>query len=211
MKRLMTILGLGVSIAALSAGTASAARPPTPVEDDPRFPTSEGYYWIADEFPLPAGTACSGEVRMTFLGHGRDFINGEITPPEEFPDPVVGMRHVAESPDLVVTVTNVATNRSVTKLVDGVFRDRVVDFGKDGVLDLRSKGIGNNVFFGAGVKGIIYASGKQKFTVDDFLGESVLHLNKTQGKTVELCRKIGLGAVPGSNPEPPPEEVPPVT
>ena len=208
MKRLMTILGLSVSIAALSAGTASAAHPPTPVEDDPRYPPSQGYYWISDQLPLPAGTACSGEVRMTFLGHGREFINGEITAPEDFPDPVVGMRHVAQSPDLIVTVTNVATNRSVTKLVDGEFRDRVVDLDKDGVLDLRSRGIGNNVFFGAGVKGIVYASGKQKFTVEDFLGENVLHLDKTQGKTVELCRRIGLRAVPGSNPEPPGEEQP---
>ena len=60
MKRLLTILGLGASIAALSAGTASAASPPTPVEDDPRYPRSEGYYWIDDELQLPAGTACSG-------------------------------------------------------------------------------------------------------------------------------------------------------
>ena len=99
--------------------------------------------------------------------------------------------------DTKATFTNVATGRTITKRSDGDFYDTVVNHGRD----LRSVGKGRNFFFGRGVRGIIYADGIQKFTVRRYEDpvKSKLTINKTKGKTVELCAKLGLRAVAGKN------------
>lgn len=198
MKRALTIVGLGVSIVALSAGPA-AAHPRQPYENDQRYPASKGYYWVDETLTLKAGEACNVEVIMIIKGHQRDIVNGEVVTGDS-PEPKLGDRHIGQAPDEIVKIVNPANKRKITKVGNGSFYDKVVDFDHDGKLDLKSKGVGKNWYFGAGVKGIVWANGKQHFTVDDFLGASELHINKTKGKTVELCKKVGAKAVPGKNP-----------
>jgi hypothetical protein len=204
-RRIGITLGLGVSIVALTVPSAQAA-PPVPTENNPKYPASKGYYFVDDTVNAPKGFVCSGAVTIRFVGHQRDYYNGKLADPNsEPPEPKLGDRHTGQSPDEIIVVTNVKTGRNVTKLISGTFYDRVVDYGKKGVLDLSAKGVGKNVFFGPGVKGIVYADGVQHFTVTNFLNDGgTLHLNKTKGKTVELCHKVGLRAVPGKVlPEPP--------
>lgn len=139
---------------------------------------------------------------MRAVGHERSTINGKKL--SEYPDdyvPQPGDRLVGESPDEVITVTNTKNHRSVTKEITGTFYDTVAPNGND----LHSKGIGKNVYFAPGVKGILWADGVQKFTVTNFKEPTFsLDIYKTRGKTVDLCKKVGAKAVWGKAlPEPP--------
>jgi hypothetical protein len=202
MKRLAAMVGTGFATVALSAGTAFAGCP-----QPGGFPEADGWY-VADSTEVhPKGAACDVAVKIIIKGHQRDRVNGEAVP-EDF-KPKLGDRLVLESPDMTMTLVNQKNGKKVTKKISGTFYDKVVDFNRDGKLDLKSKGVGKNVFYGAGVKGILWADGVQKFRVDNFTGfpDSELHIDKTKGKTTELCNKIGAKAVHGKNilpPEPQP-------
>jgi hypothetical protein len=201
MKRLLTSVGLGVGVTLLGAGTAFAGCPQMD------YPTEEGWYAVDETFTIAAGDACDVAVEFHVVGHQRDTINGQVVDLEEWyaeNEPEVGDRHVGRAPDEQMTLTNLATKKSVHKDISGTFYDRVVDFGRDGVLDVRTRAVGANVFFGPGIKGIVWADGVQKVNTYDFFGETggEQDIVKTKGKTVELCKRVGARAVEGRAPAP---------
>ena len=196
-RTILSTIGTGIAIAALSSGSAVAA-PPLPTEDSAKYPASKGYYFVDDKIDMPAGSACSGAVTIEVIGHQRDYVNGELVDPTKEPAPALGDRMKSQAPDEFVIVTNTATGQSVTKKINGTLRGTVVDVSNDGVLDLKFVGKGRNSYFGPGITGIVFAAGKQNLTVTDFTNPEGYRLSlATKGKRIDLCRKIGLQPVPG--------------
>jgi hypothetical protein len=194
MHRICTAMGLGVSIVALSAGPVWAC----PAD---RYPASEGWFLLNETFTFPAGYACDVEVTVYLKGHQRYLVDGEIPPPRA---PQDGDVIRSESPDVRATVTNTVNGRSVTIKSTGTINGTVTNNGKD----LSSVGHGANLYFGAGVEGLLYTKGTQRLTTTDFQDPATitLHFTKIKGKAVDLCRKVGASPVPGKNPPPPTTE-----
>ncbi|HEX8508572.1 MAG TPA: hypothetical protein VF635_03625, partial [Propionibacteriaceae bacterium] len=82
----------------------------------------------------------------------------------------------------------------------GPLYERVTKTGKD----LNGKSVGGSLYFGNGVKGLIYAKGTQWYSVYDFMdpAKAELDIHKTRGNTVELCHALGARAVQGKNAPP---------
>ena len=94
MHRILTALGLGASVVALSAGPVSACPHPH------HYPASEGWFPLNETFTFPAGYACDVKVTLYLKGHQRYLVDGEI-PPKRLPrdgDVIVG-----ETPDVRAT------------------------------------------------------------------------------------------------------------
>jgi hypothetical protein len=200
-SKILTTLGTGIAIVALSSGSAVAA-PPLPTENSAKYPASKGYYFVDDKIDMPAGSACSGAVTVEIIGHQRDYLNGKLVDPtdEQQPAMKLGDRLKGQAPDEFVIVTNTATGRSVTRKINGTITSTVVDAGSDGVLDLNLVGKGRNFYFGPGITGLVFAAGKQTSTVTDFANPEGFRLSlTTKGKRIDLCRKIGLQPVPGQH------------
>jgi hypothetical protein len=191
MHRICTALGLGVSVVALSAGPVWAC--PTD-----RYPASEGWFVLNETFTFPAGYACDVEVTLYLRGHQRYLVNGELPPPQA---PLNGDEIRSESPDLRATVTNTANGRSVTKKDTGTINATVIHNGND----LKAVGRGANLYFGAGVEGLLYTKGTQKFITTNYKDPATIAMQftKIKGKAVDLCHKVGASPVPGKNPPPP--------
>jgi len=192
MNRLFTtaVAALGLTVA--SAGTALAACP-TPEAPAHSKPTKPPLVYIDDTFVLEAGTACKDKVVFRQRGHVRD--------------PYTVTRHGKEyiifesGADLTMRLYNPKTHKSVTKDISGTFIDRLVKNGRDS----KSVGKGANVFFGKGIKGILWADGYQKFYVKNYETEKQkITIQYTRGKTAELCGKVGSKPVRGKNPPAPP-------
>jgi hypothetical protein len=197
MKRILTSVGLGIGVVALSAGSAIAC-PPTPTDPDPKYPQSKGWYFVNDTVTFPRGYACNVAIKFHVVGHQRTLVNGHL-PPKDWKGPQPGDRVKNVSPDEIVTLTNLKNHRSVTKLISGTLYDHVQRNGTT----IKTRGVGKNLFNGKGVQGIVYASGKQRLTVTHFgTPRQTLHIDRTKGTTIEMCHVLGATAVPGKNLEP---------
>jgi hypothetical protein len=100
-----------------------------------------------------------------------------------------------------VRVTNTVNHKTVRRDISGDLLVRDLP-GDDVVL----YGKGNNLWFGKGVTGIIWTTGKQVVYVDhDQQPNQTLNIARVHGAYVDLCRKVGSVGVPGKNQPPPPE------
>lgn len=183
-------------IAAMIAGIAAVALIVTPATaQGPEYPESEGWVYLKDPFVIPAGYACDEAVEVRFVGHIRQTVDG--VPLTEQPQP--GDVVVIESPDMVMRVTNIRSGDTVRREVTGTWYDTVRASGRD----IRRKGVGQNPYFGPGVIGILWSSGRQYYTIYDFASpDASLELTETSGRTIELCNRVEARPVPGKAPEP---------
>jgi len=198
MKRpLAAVLASTAAMAMIAAGMA----PATASNDDP-YPKSEGWVKVDFKDTLPKGFACNVAVKGHIQGHERFTVNGKV-PPKNWKGPKPGDLLKLESPDETATLTNTKNKKKITVKIDGAFYDRVAKNGKD----LHSKGEGRNLYFGQGIRGLLWAEGLQEFSVYDFESpkKNTLDIHETYGSTRELCRVLGAKAVAGKNP-PPPED-----
>jgi hypothetical protein len=187
MKLLISTVVAGTGLALASAGTALAGCP-DPGHQPPPKPVHHKPAWhdAYNSFVIPAGDACKATVTVTIRGLERD--------------PYQVTRHgttytVLESKHETITVYNQENHRKVTKQNSGDFL--VLDKGNDAVL----YGKGNNTFFGAGVTGIVWTSGRQVAYVQNAQQPNqVLDIVQVHGKYVDLCRKVGSQGVEGKNP-----------
>ncbi|HYP46379.1 MAG TPA: hypothetical protein VEQ66_14420 [Propionibacteriaceae bacterium] len=193
-KRLAAGLGALAALAMTTTGVAPASAG----GEDP-YPESEGWQIFNFNDTLRAGYVCNVDFKARVKGHVRVTVNGKL-PPKDWKGPKPGDLVVQESPDATATITN-AKNRQKVKLdLAGPVYSRVSKNGKD----LKSRSVGGNLYFGNGVKGLLYAKGTQWFSVYNFKDpvKVELDLHRTQGSTVELCHFLGAKAVRGKNPPP---------
>jgi hypothetical protein len=195
MNRVIVSVVAGAGLSLASAGTALASCPKDTDHQPPAKPahhqTNAKWHYIKDSFTIPAGAACKVAVKVTVKGYERD------------PYTVTkhGVKYTAlESKHESIKVTNTVNHRTVSKDISGdlLVRDLPGD-------DVSIYGTGNNVWFGKGVTGIVWTTGKQVVYVDhDQHPNQILDIARVHGKYVDLCTKVGTRGVPGKNPPPPP-------
>lgn len=180
MKRVLTVVVMGIATATLGAGSAVAACTDKPGS----YPESEGWSAVDIRLTVPKGNACNVAVKVRIVGHQRTIELNES-----------GSRTRTESPDEVLHLTNKKTGKKITKRIDGSFTDNVKGS------TITSVGRGRNVLFGKGIRGFLWASGTQRFTVTHFDDptRATIDVHRTKGRTQELCHALGARAVNGKD------------
>jgi hypothetical protein len=202
--RSLSALALTPTLVALSLVPAAADAHPK----HDGFSAADGWSVIDDKLAIPAGEVCSGKVVFHYWGHERTLLKGEhgyepVTDPEFVPQ--AGDRTKAESADSQFTLKAVRSGRKVHRDADGEFYEKVTRNGEN----LKSVGVGANIYFGPGIKGILWADGVQKFRVANFMENPVLeHFRIKRGKAQELCHRVGLRPVDLRHSDEQPELVP---
>ncbi|HYP43807.1 MAG TPA: hypothetical protein VEQ66_01240 [Propionibacteriaceae bacterium] len=194
-KRLVAGLGTLTALALTTTGLA-----PATAGGGVSHPKGEGWEHINVTDTLPAGYVCNVDITLKLKGHVRFTVNGKV-PPKDWKGPKAGDLMLTESPDATSVVTNTKNRKKVKVDMSGPLTTRVAKNDND----LNGKSVGGFLYFGRGVKGLIYAKGTQWFSVynfrDPIKGETDIH--RTRGTTVELCHALGAKAVEGKNPPPP--------
>jgi hypothetical protein len=156
-----------------------------PAAASEKYPTKDGWHYEVHVVDVPAGSACTKAVKYTEKGHFK-IIRKSST------------RTIFKAAaDYRMKLENVATGKTIKRDISGDFDDRLIH----GRRDIKTYATGKNVFFGLGVTGILWADGRQKVYFYDFKDPilSSIVVDSTKGRTLELCRKVGLRAVPGKN------------
>lgn len=167
----------GLALALGGVSTAAAAEP------EPA-PGKTVTMKVDDTFVLPKNGACDVAVEV----HNKATVSISITSD--------GRYVTTLAPDGRSRIKNMKTGKTYSFKNDGSFVDQVKKNG-----DLKSWGFGRNTYFGKGIKGILYADGVQRFDVrKPFTKDQVITMRHIDGKSTELCRKIGAKPVKGKNP-----------
>lgn len=197
-RKALGALALAPTMMALSVGAALPASADQHHHGDD-YPESRGWYQVDDTIVLKKGEACSKKVVLHYTSHERTLVKGEdgyepVLADDEF-TPEGGDEFITQTgEDGRFSLYSPQTDRTVRRPASGDFYQKVTRDGED----LRIVAVGSNVYFGAGVKGIVWADGVQTFKVDDFAGEqggTVEHLRITKGYSQQLCYRLGLEPV----------------
>jgi len=167
--------GLTLSLGGMS--TAAAAEP------EPA-PGKTVTIKVDETFVLPKNGACNAAVEV------RNKATTSISITSD------GRYVTTLAPDGRTRIKNMKTGKTYSFKNDGSFVDQVKKNG-----DFKSWGFGRNTYFGKGIKGILYTNGVQRFDVHKpFTENQAIKMRRIDGKSSQLCYKIGAKPVKGKNP-----------
>jgi hypothetical protein len=173
------------AVLGVAAALALTAVSVSPAAASEKYPKKDGWQYENVSVEVPAGYACDKAVQYTQKGHYK-IIEKSST------------RSITKAAaDYRMKLENVATGKTIKRDISGDFDDRYIHGGRD----IKTYATGKNVYFGLGVTGILWADGKQKVYFNDYADPalSLIVVDSTKGRTQELCRQVGLRAVPGKN------------
>jgi hypothetical protein len=164
---------------ALSLGGTSTAAATEPEPGPGKTVTTK----VDTTFVLPKNAACNVAVEV----HNKATTSISITSD--------GRYVTTLAPDGRTRIKNLKTGKTYSFKNDGSFVDQVRKNG-----NFKSWGFGRNTYFGKGIKGILYTNGVQRFDVrKPFTEDQVIKMRRIDGKSVQLCYKIGAKPVKGKN------------
>jgi hypothetical protein len=185
-----SVLGVGATMALSIGGGLSTASADEPAPQYPVVHPSETYDTTDT---IPAGFSCKAEVTLHETGSFQATEVSETKTRLVFDDSSSATFTAVTYPRGIKRTTSVTVGEGG----DGVEQDL-----GNGVIKVSAEG--ENIFLGAGIKGVRYGKGDAKFVITN-AGEpdQRLTFTKKPHKFVELCDLLGTKPVKGKNVVPP--------
>lgn len=172
------VLGTTAAVALTAANISPAAA-------SEKYPAKNGWQYQDITDVIAAGYACDKAVRLTIKGHYKII--------EKSPTRTINK----SAADFRMSLKNLETGKTIKRDISGDFDDRLINGGRD----IKTYATGKNLYLGRGVTGLVWADKKQTVFFYDFQDPALgyVAIDSTRGRTEELCRQVGLRAVPGQN------------